>query len=66
MGLRYPYTPQRQWLIASLAQSAYGPGFLRRAVPEVAIDPGGPFPWVFSHPFDGKSFAAQRMGQQML
>ena len=34
--------------------------------PDVVVDAGGVFPPVFRHPLDGKSFAAERVGQQPL
>lgn len=44
----------------------HGARFLLRGLPADAIDPRGLVPVVFRHPFDGKGFAAERVGEQML
>src|SRR6267142_2191876 len=59
-------TPQRQGAIAMLPEGLNSARFLGRGVPHEAIDTWGPTAVVGRHSFDGKGFAAERVGQQML
>jgi hypothetical protein len=59
-------TARGLWVIASLSQHVNGSGFLFRGFPGFPIHPWYSFASVFRHSSDGKGFAAQRVGQQML
>src|SRR5262245_27972836 len=53
-------------MVVALPQFLQGAGFLRWGVPENAVHPWGLPAIVFRHPSDSKSFAAERVGQEML
>src|SRR5215470_17636916 len=49
-----------------LPQFLYSASFLLRGVPDDAVHTRGLLAIVFRHPSDGESFAAERVGQEML
>ena len=64
--LRDEHPPQRPGLIASPIERQHTSGTFPRRIPDFSVNTGCLLSLVFSHPFYGDSFAAERVGQQPL